>query len=409
MSIALSLALIASAFLVPASVIYRPEYFLLALLSVIGVLSYGVQQAKHVKSEVIILLGLLFLASLSITIQVLVGKNFIFRDSMIIVRYGIYILALLAGTYIGLSIQRNGRVFFYAGYALAALSILISFFQYFNIANTNAYMVPIYRPTYENLITGESWRRIIGTIGNPNYWGLWLGFCFVTAAYYAVVLRKATAYVFSFALLLCIVMTGSRTSLIAAVLGFAFTLISVYRYNPALLRGKSKSLSLMLVVFGGLAVALILFFIRDYYSNQDRFSADNTKTLDLRVNHWLGFLSSMVENPIEILFGKGPSKDVGIRWGDNSYLLILRDYGIFSLAAYLYLLLTILRRLILAIKSFPLHKLHSPTIALGCLFVILIFDLAADGWFNVRITLPLLFFYSMILTYSQRRIWAAKR
>src|SRR5690606_11862674 len=104
--------------------------------------------AKHVKSEVIILLGLLFLASLSITIQVLVGKNFIFRDSMIIVRYGIYILALLAGTYIGLSIQRNGRVFFYAGYALAALSILISFFQYFNIANTNAYMVPFYRPTY---------------------------------------------------------------------------------------------------------------------------------------------------------------------------------------------------------------------------------------------------------------------
>ena len=118
------------------------------------------------------------------------------------------------------------------------------------------------------------------------------------------------------------------------------------------------------------------YFIADYYDNQSRFSLDNTHTLELRVMHWSNFISETIEHPYRILIGRGSAKTDQTTYGDNSYLMIFRDYGLLSVFLYIILLLRIIFRLKKGVKSsFPKIKILSTTSLLITLTFIF-FDIA---------------------------------
>ena len=399
MSLILSFLLVLSAYLVPASILVRPEYFIVVFLGLIALLLKCRLVTKVFKKENTLFLFFILFAYFSLVAQFLFGKDFDSRDSMILVRYCIYLMSIWGGAYVALAIKREwiiGWLFI----LIVAGSIVISFMQYFNVFGINGIMVPLYGEKYETLITGESWRRIIGTIGNANYWGLWLSLCFVASTYYSIIKRNIFIIPFAILLFVCIVMTGSRTALLAAILGFSVGFI----FLSFSLSVSTKKNIVTLFILGGIAFLLYFgygMFTADYYENESRFDVDNTHTLELRLAHWNNFLMASLEKPYQILIGRGPSKTTEITFGDNMYFFILRDFGLISLITYLLLLKTFLLRINKFIK---VHQdiILRDKLAIALLFLITfcIFDLAADAWFNVRLVIPLLYGYGYLIMKS---------
>ncbi len=403
MTTTLVLLIILSCFLVPASLLARPEYFLVSLFSVWAMSRQGGLIFKLFRRELSIIAILITLAAVTLAFQILLRGNFAGRDFLILLRYVIYSCAIISGAMLALS-YRGGFTLRILTWAIIIVAIAISFIQYFNWMNLNAVTVPIYTANYEQLIEGFSWRRVIGTLGNPNYWGLLLGFGMIISCHRTVARRSLPALVILLLLFVAIIMAGSRGAMIASVSGLA---AMGYLLTDT---GKSANLgqrTIVIAAFFVVGVALYYgyrIFISDYYANTDRFSLDNTHTLELRFAWWSAFLSKLLESPYQILIGRGPSKSVDVGWADNMYLLILRDFGFPALLAYLYLWFTLLSRLWHLHRRLKKHQPFMITITLSALISFAIFDLAADAWFYVRLSIPMLLAYGFAVTSAHVRL-----
>ncbi|WP_169793571.1 hypothetical protein [Desulfomicrobium orale] len=328
--------------------------------------------------------------------QLLSGYQFIYRDLMILLRYIIYSMAIIAGAYAATEIIYTKSIKFIL-IAILFISIAISFLQYFDIFNVNSIMIPIYGEKYHTLITGESWRRIVGTIGNANYWGLWLAICLVATSSFLVLNHKIVLIPVIILLFLSIIMTGSRTAIFSSLFGVCCGIFFFVKHVESAASLKKTLFLCSLFMLFPLLFFTTKYFIADYYDNQSRFSLDNTHTLELRVMHWSNFISETIEHPYRILIGRGSAKTDQTTYGDNSYLMIFRDYGLLSVFLYIILLLRIIFRLKKGVKSsFPKIKILSTTSLLITLTFIF-FDIAADAWFNVRLVIPLLFGYGYMI------------
>lgn len=391
--------ILASLYITPVSYLHRPEYYLVIVLGIVGLLSRFKYITNIAGRELFLFLCLLFFAVVSLIGQYFTDNDVSLRDYMILVRYLIYMLSLIVGVYCGVKIKTSPAIYFTI-ISFIFVSIVLSFFQYFNVYGINEIMVPIYRQDYVGLITGATNRRIIGTLGNPNYWGLLLGFGFVAYSYNAVVSRNLVSYGLAATLFICIVMTGSRTALISSVIGASYISIVGFRV------GNTNNSTNRILVFASVALLITLLFIGyryftdSFYANTNRFSTDNTRTLDYRIAHWISFLSKSFDNPHQIFIGRGPSKDHQITWGDNMYLLIFRDFGLISLGIYISLLLTFYRRLKKMLPMLTSPQSTYPIIGILILITFVVFDLAADAWYSVRLVIPLLIGYGYIITRS---------
>ncbi|MCA9421024.1 MAG: hypothetical protein KC592_08405 [Nitrospira sp.] len=348
------------------------------------------------------MISLLALSALvSIFGQVVLADGFTGRDLMVVLRYVVYLAALYAG--VATALAGEGIVLRWVALCLVGLAIIISFMQYFNIGGLNSTIVPYYSVAdrYAILESGESWRRIIGTMGNPNYWGFILGLGFIYSSY--MCLQKQYRF-FGLALLffLSIIMSGSRTgitaSFAAVIIGFLSTAITQRRLAT---KFAMFTLSVGLLV-GSIYLAFSL-FSENYYDAQDRFSISNLGTLRQRMLWWVEIYHKMAAQPYAFVIGFGPDKLHSVRFSDNMYVRYFRDFGLIGLVLYLVLLLRFLTR-VYRLSNVVDGKLSVFIKVTWLGFVQLaVFDLAADGWFNVRITELLLFSYGLAIGFVYRR------
>ena len=391
---------IMSAYFVPSSVLVRPEYFIVAGLAISGIVATGGAVLLVIKKQIFWLAVMASLALVSLAFQATLVE-FTARDAMISLRYFIYAFAILAGASYAF-VSENSYFTVLSIFLLLILSVLISFGQYYNIFEISNYMVPIYGESAITLTTGDYWRRIIGTLGNPNYWGLWLAICLQIVGYRILFKRKYFEIFLFLLLLISIVMTGSRTASIAALSALIFGSFLLARqstYNRS--SGKKNSNSFFAIIAVGLFIVSLVYtlqyFLSEYYADVGRFSAGNLSTLDMRFQHWKEFLSEMLNNPYQILVGRGPSKATEIGFSDNMYLLLLRDFGAFSVAAYFFLWRSIFRTIYMNLVNCDGNRSDRCSIAMLIFITVIIFDFAADAWFNVRLIIPVLFYVGYIV------------
>jgi hypothetical protein len=376
----------------------------------IGLSKRAGAKPRLVATETWLLILLALFAAFSIVVQ-LTAKDVSPRDLMVIIRYVVYLATLYAGIAVGLSSTKTSPLW-YLSLALIGLSIAISFAQYFNIGGINSVMLPIYTEDnrYSVLEEGLSWRRIVGTMGNPNYWGFFLGLGFILSSY--MCLKKRFIFLAPALLLfVSIVMTGSRTSLLAAIATMLVgALLTTVHSNKRFALKALVPLLIACLLLGTLYFSYS-YFTADYYEAKDRFSTSNLNTFELRIQWWIKILNEMSLQPYTFMLGQGPNKLESVRYGDNIYILYLRDFGLIGLGLYLLLLAKIIRTLFYRtaqLASSP-YLGYLAAITFLCFVQLAIFDLAADGWFNVRMAEVLLFGYGLTLglthKHHKRRIF----
>ena len=400
----LAAGFILSVFFVPASIAVRPDYILPVLMCVIGYVKFGDRLVKLAIKEARLILWLAFFAIISIAGQYFAGSGLSSRDFMVVVRYVVYLATIYAGLTVALSMRSSGLLRLLSLLLVLAL-IAISFSQYFNLGGINSFLVPFYSEEgrYATLEAGMSWRRIIGTMGNPNYWGFLLGLGFTYAGY--MCLQKHYMHIaLVIPLFIALIMTGSRTSLVATMVAM---LVGFFLMANT---GKKASLKSMMPILAGVAFFGLIYFVfslflANFYESENRFASTNLGTLELRIQWWFEIFRKMFDQPHTFIIGQGPAKLESVRFGDNMYIRYLRDFGIIGLSLYMMLLFNIFKKL------YRLSRLLKQKSSIFLVVVFLgfvqlaVFDLAADGWFNVRIAELLLFAYGLAVGSAYKNIW----
>ncbi|MBI4695911.1 MAG: hypothetical protein HY749_18035 [Gammaproteobacteria bacterium] len=384
---------LASIFLVPPTLFYRPEYFMALFTAALAatVVQSRVIGAFKVEAALIIFLGIF--GAIAVFQQSLAGKPFVAADAMIILRYGYYVAALIMGGVIAEKV-RLGSVRSYVLPMLVAC-LALSILQYKNVFGLNKIVVPLYTVKGDLLIHGDYWRRVVGTYGNPNYWGLLLGFGFLFAVpgflwgrrLWVVILFPAVAY--------CLLLTGSRAAMVATAVAMSVGAAIV----SGAARRSPRALPMLIIFVGFIAlVGMKLSLLSSVgYENPDRFT--NVESFYTRVKYWEGILDNIMRsNGFQVLFGRGPMKEVAKPYGDNILILLLRDYGAISVVLYLALFTRMYFRSIQQLRHHETGPFNQDIAALSMVTLAYgIFDLSADAWFNVRVAGLFLFFYGFIV------------
>lgn len=366
------------------------QYALALGTASLGIVAGRLPTVKLFKNE-LTLLSLMGLASaVAIMSQNLRGYNFIWRDMMIFPRLGYYacIILLFAMACRRVSSITAGRT---VVVLFSFLVGVVSIVQYFDVLNLNRILLPLYREDYDVLLDSGKNRRVIGTIGNPNYWGMTVAFplCFLI---YRILRSVHVVDLGSCAfLLLAILFSGSRTALIGTVAGIGGSVL-IARIIAA--RKREISITLMVIAIWG-AVMLWGYMSQTIYENTNRFSVENTHTWDLRIEYWTRIWTDTVDDPVELIIGRGERKTDETSWGDNGYLRMLRDYGLLGLSLYLALLGVMIARTIRLLNVASVSLEWSGGL-LAILLAWIIFNLTADAWFHVRLVPLLLAAYTYV-------------
>jgi len=389
-------------YLVPSTYIFRPEYFLSFGFAALAFFT-AYKQCVGVNSKEILLLVLLSIgAVLSVFFQNLIGAEMIYRDLMILVRYVYYIFAIIAGGFFAYKLK-DYHLFQYLIFSVILTSALISIFQYHNVFSINNIMSIYIGEKSEALAVGYYWRRVVGTFGNPNYWGLFLNFCMIISLYQVIFKKRYLWLILVPLLFVSVLYTGSRTTLVSIVIS---TFIILYLVRKHKVEKVSKNIIIAMVFLSILAVGAKLMLSdndSEIYSGKDRFSADNITTLEMRIQHWHKMISHTFNHPIRVIIGGGESKGRISVFGDNMYIKYFRDYGVIGFAIYMVLIIYIYRRIMeIVINNEEIRHLSIPFLWMYVCF--LVFDLAADSWFVVRIAGLILFFYGFIKVASKHSL-----
>jgi O-antigen ligase len=231
----------------------------------------------------------------------------------------------------------------------------------------------------------QYYNRIVGTLRNPNYYGIWLSFMFLF--FYMVKIR----FVYKIILIsfsgFFLYFTGSRTSLLACLI----SLVTVIIINSVRLKKEGNS-SILLLGF----IALILFYVTSrfqdfFFSVRLQFDMNEWLSFGGRLEIWESYYEEFLANP---LFGAGIQKSNDLIF-DNTFVQYSYYYGIIGLV---FVCIFFLRNISLNLrmifsKSFLADKLIY--FILGVQIVVVI------SAFTVQIldVLQISFFYLMSLAY----------
>lgn len=216
--------------------------------------------------------------------------------------------------------------------------ILFCFYQFFNFFYFNGNISFLY--THElHVYALNKYRRIIGTVANPNSAGLFLNIIFfymVCRLFFfrrnekkGIIWVEVFLAVVSFIALLC---TLSRTNILANFMCAAWLVFkSQKRVSPWM---KKR----ILILFFAAVTFIAIFFAFDESFRIRMLSGlylTHDRSLLARFQRWGEVLQEIAKSP---LFGWGPAKNVFdiAPPVDNEYLLILRKYGIIGFGFYVF-------------------------------------------------------------------------
>lgn len=380
----------------PRPGLWRPELLVVFLLLPLALLSRDRVLIQGLMPESVVLFMAFAGAAVSLVVQSLATGDFSAKDGMILLRLPYYwaIMAISAVAAPAIS-SRKFLVF------VASLSIgyvFLSFAQYYDLPIVSEWMASNLGARYEWLSEGYAWRRVLGTFGNPNYWGL-LGVLLSVGLLAALMSR--TLFVLTVLVVpvaYTIALTGSRTAMVALACG-TLSVIAVVLVSRKFTPRFSGMGGIMFVALGVVVIA----FVPRSYEGWERFSTKRTETLEMRTEIWKKIIREAPKDPVRLVFGSGPRKESVMQFGDNAYLRTFRDHGIFGLMTYVGFLGIAAnrsrRQLSLLRESDPVI----PTIALSAIFCWVIFELAADAWYYQRVAPLLLILIGMAPSNSHSR------
>ena len=394
--------------LVPASVFLRPDFLLAGVGALIAVRSRHSRFAvRLVMPEMWFLMALMLLAMVTLISQLLLKGGFVFRDLMILLRYAFYACALLFGAAMGAMTARPNQMITRAVLFGAVFVVTVTIAQYFDPGGfVGALTLKLYGRPDAMAIAETYWRQPMGTLGNPNYWGYYAGALMMTAVTYVLFGGKIKWVVVILGLLWAIILSGSRTALVAPVLAWAGLVLLLTTV------GHEKIGRAVILACTFVGIATIGFYIvmtQGGYENAGRFSLENTKTLDMRIAHWGRLWAEIGREPLGLILGAGPQKAVGPLWADNMYLRLLRNYGVVAAGTYVAFLWFVARRLVRLLRGLGgAYRLHVIAVLLAWLLMAA-FDSVADTWFNVRIASLVLFIHGFIIAAVARHVRQEKK
>ena len=213
-------------------------------------------------------------------------------------------------------------------------SAIFGIAQYLNLANINVRISPYYAPTQIEGLMLQG--RVTGTTGNPNEFGAMMMLASSLAFSGVLFFEKKTMRLFSFScffvFVLSIVLTLSRSAIIALIIAICF--LTLFKY-PLILGIKKgiKQLSIMIPIIA-IAILLIIkiapekFFFRiSQLGNIWNATSWQARIVGWKINYDLWKLSP--------LFGWGPGKMTMTTIVDNEWLLLLRRYGLIGIIIFI--------------------------------------------------------------------------
>jgi|GEM_PF-4575249 len=381
--------------------LFRVEYFVAA-----GGVLFSIIMGRWViytrfKKELVIIFLMILSALMSLLTQSVLGYEFIWRDIMIFVR-----LTFAAAAILIVALACSRLTDFHRSHQLfvitAILVALITLVQYYNIYNINNTLFSIYAERYRWLVEGTSWRRALGTFGNPNYWGALIVALLMYVTHLAFWQKRILYLPVAGLLFISILFTGSRGSLVSYLAGLLFGTLLILMKS----KDKPKPGPIILTVLILSLISTVVGNLDKYYENKDRFSISNTHTLHSRIEIWEIALSESSDNVLSFLFGQGPRKaEKGkLLIGDNAYVRTWRDYGLIGLFLYLLLLYTLVRRTTSLMNS----EQHDVRVWSQSLLLMLIawgiFELSADTWYFGRSVAVLFSYYVLVHSVAANKI-----
>jgi len=233
--------------------------------------------------------------------------------------------------------------------------VIINLLHFFNIFNFNEIVMPVYAGEgNRNLLFFGYYfiegtpgpKRMIGTLGNPNYNALLFIFFII---WYAIKNNQSVRHKIFYYIAFCLLLfCQSRTTLICFLfVYFANIFLSKVEYKKILLQS-----GIVLILFFGIMKSGVLV---NTVSNDSLKTADKSlnyinadidnyleaTSFTARLNNWKIILQKVKEKQI---FGHSPDKQnyynsSVMKKTDNEYILMLYRYGIIGLLAYLSLFL----------------------------------------------------------------------
>lgn len=351
------------------------------------------------------MLALTFLLLFSTMINVATGRyQFFIKDlyqPIVFIRM-ILIASITASFYFG---ERQVKQFAMGIFIISLMSVVLAFIQRYRFWYVSGLVERFYAIDWTRLEETGIGARVVGTLGNPNQFGLYLVMLAVVSLAIAINMKgliKLLAAVSFVSIGLAVLMTtASRTALIAF---FMVTTISLLLS----LRGKAIIPVLLLTIL----ILGVFIFVRIY--------AD-TLQLNPRIKSIIGVgeqksIGSMLhsrsilwerslrEAKKSIVIGVGISKRI-YQLTDNGYILTLLRTGIIGLSIYLLMLLTLFIR---GIKALHIEKRPFQRTVLLTSFIVLInhmiFEITGDFFWSVQYSAIFAAFMGLLCSLSRQAL-----
>ena len=271
-----------------------------------------------------------------------------------------------------------------------ALTSLFGIGQFFNMANMNSWLTPYYADIEKYGMIHES-GRIVGTVGNPNEFGILLIFGVLLAL--SIILMKCFDKKITYTVLaltsLGVLFTASRTALVGLLCGIVLLMFYFYpRYN-GFKRSTTRRLvtvlfMVMLVGVGVIILAPDVFFMR----SQQLRNISEASSWIARLEMWQSAVDLIRISP---LLGFGPSKATLLGTVDNEWLLLLRSYGILGLTAFVCLFFKLYQMQSAIIKQLHNKVQKAYIIMLQTLLIVFAVVMIPAGVYHSMQLMPLYF------------------
>lgn len=320
---------------------------------------------RDFKKIIVIFILFVFINYLAYSFSVFEGYPASIKDINTILLYLKALTYMISGYILGsLILSKKNHSVELAFFAPIFVSSIIALVQYFEIGSLNKFINLLYNSDSNNYV------RAVGTLGNPNYAAYFHGIALILIMSYNLTSLKN--YLLKYAMLaivfLSIIVTFSRTGILAALISIVLMLFFNRRYK-----------SIIGVMIGALIIV-------NYYLSSliegTRFqriaegsSGGSISNFGNRTNLiWSHRLQQFLDNPI---IGLGPRKEdisttiFSNTLFDNTYLLLLVTSGATGLLIYLLFFYKVFTKDYLAVK----HKNKQTKSYTGVLCTLIVYNL----------------------------------
>lgn len=266
------------------------------------------------------------------------GLNVVARDFMIFIQmFKYYLIYWLIGN----MKYDQKTIKTYHLYVIIGLltASIIAISQYWNIAGVNEWLTPIYfneELAVQQMVEAEMDFRVSGTMSNPNYYGymiIWMvGWLMSLNYYYKKMISKYVPIIILMMSAIAVLLIQSRTVIIGSII-----MIMVLTYMSRSIQTKIKIIS----VFAVVATTVYLVYSSEGMTQRgfgERLSIGSesaSRSYTARNRDLITPLMVMVEVPVIIPFGLGPSKTVIRNDSHNGYTWIAIRMGVYGMLVYM--------------------------------------------------------------------------